>query len=76
MTAKAELLELVSALDDREAESVLDTLQAARFRAVLAAAEEVEPDALDHEMMASVTDDDLRTSVPMDAEFRKRLGVA
>ena len=38
MTAKAELLELVSALDDGEAKIVLDMLQAARFRAVLGSA--------------------------------------
>ena len=38
MTAKAELINLVSALDDGEAKIVLDMLQAARLRAVLGSA--------------------------------------
>ena len=75
MTAKAELLELVSALDDGEAAQVLDTLKAALFRAVLASAEEVEPDEIDRALLADVTEDDLRTAVPADANFKRRLGI-
>ena len=75
MTAKAELLELVSALDDGEAAQVLDTLKAALFRAVLASAEEVEPDEIDRALLADVTEDDLRTAVPADADFKRRLGI-
>ena len=76
MTAKSELLDLVSALDDGEAAIVLDTLQAARFRAVLASAEEVEPDEIDRALLADVTEDDLRSASPADAAFRKRLSIA
>lgn len=75
MTAKAELLELVSALDDGEAAQVLDTLKAALFRAVLASAEEVEPDEIDRALLADVTEEDLRTAVPADADFKRRLGI-
>jgi len=75
MTAKAELLELVSALDDGEAAQVLDTLKAARFRAVLASAEEVEQDEIDRALLADVTEEDLRTAVPADADFKRRLGI-
>lgn len=75
MTAKAELLKLVGALDDTEAASVLDTLQAARFRAVLAAAKEVEPDALDRELLASVTGEDRHTAISMDADFKQHFGI-
>ena len=75
MTAKAELLELVSALDDGEAAQVLDTLKAALFRAVLASAEEVEQDEIDRALLADVTEEDLRTAVPADANFKRRLGI-
>ena len=76
MTAKAELLELVNALDDQEAASVLDTLQAASFRVLLASAEEVEPDRTEIALLADITDDDLKTATPLDADFKRRLGIA
>lgn len=44
MMAKAELLELVGALSDSEAASVLDTLNAARFRAIQGKPQRVELD--------------------------------
>lgn len=82
MTAKSELLELlellelVAALDDAEATQVLHTLQAASFRAVLALAEEVEPDEIDRALLADVTEENIRPAVTADAAFEKRLRIA